>query len=82
MGYPMTYPRVIKRNHLVGGYSVEPNTYPAQRLIAGDLRRFEQDARDDRYGQQIADAAGVPLEIAQRVLTALFTDCGHTQEHR
>jgi hypothetical protein len=76
----MTYPRVINRNHLIGGYSVEPNTYPAQRLIAGDLRRFEQDARDNRYGQQIADAAGVPLEVAQRVLTALFTDCGHTQE--
>lgn len=76
----MTYPRVIDRNHLAGGYSIESNDHPAQRLIAGDLRRFEQDARDDNYGQQIADAAGVSLEIAQRVLKALFTDCGRTHE--
>jgi hypothetical protein len=88
MGYPMTYQRVINRNHLRGDYAwfhkhrIEDQVACHEQcinpspLIAGDLRRLEQDSRDGQYGKQIAEAAGVSPEVAVAVLTAFFTDCG------
>ena len=60
MGYPMTYPRLLERNSLLGNYTrardywnsdIEPGSYYGNnlgmsvlRMISGDLRRLEQDA--------------------------------------
>jgi len=60
MGYPMTYSRVLERNHLLGNYTrardtwnseMEPGSFdttntvmPRLRMLSGDLRRLEQDA--------------------------------------
>lgn len=69
MRYPMTYGRVIQRNHLAGGYDA---TDPLG-LIKGDLRRLESDAVDTgTYTQQIADDAGVDVPTAVAVLRAFF----------
>lgn len=70
----MTWPRLVGRNRLLGDYG---NTETrAAGLIAGDMRRLEQDSRDDRYGVTLASAAGVTPEQARAVLDAFFTDAG------
>lgn len=69
MGYPMTWKRLVNRNGLTGDY--DPGN-PPKALISGDMRRLEIDSRDDRYGQEIANAAGVSLDVARRVLNAFF----------
>lgn len=51
-------------------------------MIAGDLRRLEADSRDGGYAcQRIAAAAGVEIEIVQRVLTAFFEDAPRLAPH-
>lgn len=72
MGYPMTWPRFIGRNHLQGDY--DGPDVAGRAVIAGDARRLEQDSRDHRYGAQIAEKAGVTQEQAYAVLTAFFND--------
>lgn len=70
MGYPMTWPRVLDRNRLRGGYEVGP--------AAGDLRRLEDDQRDEYFLAKYADHAGITPEQALAVLDALFTDFGNS----
>lgn len=78
MGYPMTYPRVVLRNGLNGSYSgtLADEGAPWKRMIAGDLRRLEQDATDDLHIARFAKAAGISKPKARAVLQAFFTDCG------
>lgn len=72
MGYPMTWPRLVGRSHLQGDYDATPLG-----LIKGDMRRLEQDSRDEHYGRHIAEAAGVEPEVARRVLDVFFNDVPH-----
>jgi hypothetical protein len=75
MGYPMTYARVVGRNGLNGpGYNhttSEPLT-PAQAterqvksMIRGDMRRLEQDSRDEHHLKLYAEHAGITVEQAK-----------------
>lgn len=64
MGYPMSYGRVVNRNGLTGGYDAG--------LIQGDLRRLEDDQRDDRHLEEYAAAAGITPAQAKLVLDAFF----------
>jgi hypothetical protein len=75
MGYPMSYRRVVNRNSLHGGYD-GPNLTGALRLIAGDLRRLEQDQRDPDRLAFYASAAGITPDQACKVLDAFFGDKG------
>jgi len=103
MGYPMTYRRVINRNHLAeGGYDVarggephrefrivpdaqerlevwqtlarsaydELNRMIDQRnFLIGDLRRLEEDARDEQaIASYIAQRTGVDVDTVAAVL--------------
>lgn len=79
MGYPMTYRRVVRRNHLEGSYTHHGPTNPAtpeleRGLIAGDLRRLEADSRDDRHLKEYAASAGITPEQAKKLLDAFFGD--------
>lgn len=49
-------------------------TWAAQRLVAGDLRRLEQDQRDPRHLEIYAKRAGVTPEQAKAVLDAFFDE--------
>lgn len=87
MGYPMTYRRVVNRNMLNGGYGHNPGRQPtaaypdpqAQKpqraevaMIAGDLRRLEQDQRDDRHLMLYASKTGLSEAQVLHVLDLFF----------
>jgi len=75
MGYPMTYPRVVMRNGLQGDYSDSgPGPQFSRTLLAGDMRRLEEDQRDARHIARYAEYAGVSKPKAAKVLEAFFTD--------
>ena len=42
-------------------------------MIAGDLRRLEEDQRDEWHLEQYAQCAEISVDQARRVLDALFT---------
>ncbi len=69
MGYPMSYDRVVNRNHLNGDY--EEGDF-GDRLIAGDLRRLELDSRDEAHLLGYARAAGTTIKQAKRLLDLFF----------
>jgi hypothetical protein len=71
MGYPMTWVRIIGRNHLHGDYT---DADDGRRLIAGDMRRLERDSRDDAHIRGYAKAAGCTKKQAKAVLDRFF-DC-------
>jgi len=83
----MTYKRVVNRNMLNGGYGHNPESVPtaaypepqAQKpqkpevaLISGDLRRLEQDQRDDRHLAEYAKRTGLTQAQVLHVLDLLF----------
>lgn len=78
MGYPMSYARVVGRNRLDG----EGYTHPCpmagetadsiRSMIRGDMRRLEEDVRDEHHLQEYADVAGVTIEQAKKVLDHFF----------
>jgi len=76
MGYPMTYSRFVKRNLLEGDYDPEAGQKPLQfdprPILRGDLRRLEQDQRDDRHLAEYAKVAGITPEQAKAVLDHFF----------
>lgn len=72
MGYPMTYPRVVNRNGLLGNYTESRG----DKLTAGDLRRLELDQRDENHLRLYAEHAKITEHQAWLVLTAFFTDFG------
>ena len=82
MGYPMTYQRIVKRNRLEGGYETPnpPGNMPMAHigidaqfgLIRGDLRRLEEDQRDESHLRQYSTCAGCTAEQAKVVLDAFF----------
>lgn len=74
MGYPMTYPRIVNRNHLQGDYGNNPGQPEkgSLDLIRGDLRRLEKDQRDDSHVQAYSKAAGITAEQARRMLDLFF----------
>lgn len=71
MGWPMTYARVINRNGLTGNYTETPDYMGDKRLIAGDLRRLEQDTLDRWHVSMYAKEAGI-TEDQVRLLFMLF----------
>lgn len=77
MGYPMSYPRVVHRNGLIGNYE---SAMTPQRAIAGDLRRLEQDQRDPAHLERYAAVASITPAQAKAVLDALFTAFGDYPE--
>lgn len=88
MGYPMSWPRVVRRNQLDGNYdhratamklSEDGRQYvpvdpeaSARSLIAGDMRRLEADSRDEAHLARYAEIAGITPEQAKAVLDAFF----------
>lgn len=62
----MTYQRVIKRNRLEGHY--ESGGLELRPAIAGDLRRFEIDTRDDWHVQDLATRSGATPEQVKLIL--------------
>lgn len=78
MGYPMTYRRVIERNHLQGGYfklkegETLAGALPVIPCIAGDLRRLEQDQRDEQHLAEYAEASGATVEQVKKILDLFF----------
>lgn len=88
MGYPMTYARVVGRNGLHGpGYShTDPKTGTVnvsveeyvRSMIRGDMRRLEEDQRDENHLKKYADHAGITPEQAKKVLDLFFLEdyCG------
>jgi hypothetical protein len=76
MGYPMSYDRLVHRNHLSGDYEGTP--YPdscSPTLVAGDMRRLEADSRDEQHLKMYAEHAGITVEQVKKVLDAFFA--GH-----
>ena len=78
MGYPMTYKRVVERNRLTGdGYnhpgSAAGETPDSLRsILKGDMRRLEQDQRDEAHLKMYASHAGISTEQARTVLDLFF----------
>lgn len=95
MGYPMTYDRVLNRNHLLGNYThswdanrvmidawFEKQTNDCIKMMSGDLRRLENDAVDGGwYTQQIAQESNTDIDTVQRVLRAFFKDAPRWPPH-
>jgi hypothetical protein len=76
MGYPMTYGRVVSRNHLSGDYHgvwQDDREKQALSLIRGDLRRLERDQRDEHHLKAYAEHAGITPEQAKKVLDRFFS---------
>jgi len=73
MSYPMTYQRVIKRNHLRDEFT-DPRWGNAtdRQNISYDLQRLEVDQRDDEHLRKYAALAGVSVEQVKIILDALF----------
>jgi hypothetical protein len=70
MGYPMDYGRVVNRNGLQGDYGSKHAT--ELNCIRGDLRRLEDDQRDENHLPRYARYAGITEEQAKKVLDAFF----------
>jgi hypothetical protein len=75
-GYPMTWQRVVMRNHLEGDYDERPKDgvigVGLLGLIRGDLRRLEKDQRDDAHLKRYAEMAAIsPIQV-KIVLDAFF----------
>lgn len=76
-GYPMSYPRVVMRNGLSGNYRGSGDTEEKVRaMIAGDMRRLEQDVLDDRHIERYAAHVNISRRKARKILEAFFTDFG------
>jgi len=85
MGYPMTYWRVLWRNGLTGEYQHTANpagTEDGRGMIRGDLRRLEQDQRDDLHLRKYADRAGITPAQVKVVLDLLFDGEGYERAQR
>jgi hypothetical protein len=82
MGYPMSYARVVGRNQLGGeGYNhTDPKTgavnvdngEAVRSMVRGDMRRLEQDTRDERHLQMYAEHAGITIEQAKKLFDKFF----------
>lgn len=72
MGYPMSYGRVVSRNHLRGGYGESPGKTCSPSMIAGDLRRLEQDQRDEFQIKDYAARVGITEAQVKAVLDIFF----------
>lgn len=78
MGYPMTFQRVVNRNGLKdGSYEYPPSMWfgdaeglrKRAMLLAGDLRRLENDALDEQaICGHIADRTGIDRDTVAAVL--------------
>lgn len=75
----MSYPRVVSRNGLTGSYAGTPGDKDAEwkRMIAGDMRRLEQDSTDDHHVEKFVVASGAEPGQVRKMLTAFFTDFGY-----
>lgn len=69
MGYPMTYERIVKKNSLEG---IPRDDREISGNIMADLRRLEQDQRDDFHLDRYARLAGVTTEQVKLILDAFF----------
>lgn len=69
MGYPMSYDRVVNRNHLTDDYSTGPE---GNRLICGDLRRLEKDTQDEIHIRSYAAAIGATEDQVRMLFTLFF----------
>src|SRR5687768_17107454 len=78
MGYPMTWKRLVNRNHLQDSYDGQPTyddpLHDARRRIAGDMRRIEADMRDNQFLCMFALHAGITEDQVKLVLDAFFED--------
>ena len=78
MGYPMSYARVVGRNRLDGEGYTDPcpmsgeTPESVRSMIRGDMRRLEQDVRDERHLQEFAEVAGITPEQVKKVLDHFF----------
>ena len=84
MGYPMSWRRLVNRNGLNGGYqhSELPNQNAhGSRLIAGDMRRLEEDSRDEAHLKWVAEIASITPEQAKLVLDWFFRDNWPNSDH-
>lgn len=78
----MRYARMVGRNGLYGpgyeGTTSEPMTpaeaavRQAKSMIRGDMRRMEQDQRDEQHLKAYAEHAGITVEQAKAVLDLFF----------
>ena len=76
MGYPMSYPRMVGRGDLGGDYTTD-RTVPGlpkvnREMVAGDLRRLENDQRDDRHLAKYALRTGLTSMEVRSVLDLFF----------
>jgi hypothetical protein len=78
MGYPMTYRRVVERNHLEGDYmqlekgQTWTGSLPPISGIRGDLRRLERDQRDEPHLSNYAQKSGATMEQVKIILDMFF----------
>ena len=74
MGYPMTYSRLISRNRLGGDYVCcdEKGNANVKGLIAGDMRRLENDQRDLFHLEYYSKLTGISKPKIKKVLDAFF----------
>jgi hypothetical protein len=80
----MTYSRLVGRNRLNGpGYAhTDPKTglvdvspeEVVRSMIRGDMRRMEQDQRDEHHLKLYAEHAGITVEQARAVLDLFFKE--------
>lgn len=80
MGYPMTYRRVVERNHLKGDYQGTlkagesiAGSLPITWAIAGDLRRLEHDQQDAEHLAKYSNASGATVEQVKKIFDLFFT---------
>ncbi len=71
MGYPMTWKRVIGRNHLS---DYETNGYDStdEGSLKGDLNRLQQNTLDEAHVKAYAKASGATEEQVQRIFELFF----------
>lgn len=70
MGYPMSWRRLVSRNNLGGDYCTPHDPW---HLIAGDMRRLENDSRDNEHLHAFAVLGDCTPAQAKAVLDAFFT---------
>ena len=68
MGYPMAYKRLLGRSNLEG---IPFERDPFGNIVA-DLRRLEEDQRDDFHLDRYARLAGVTTQQVKLILDAFF----------
>jgi hypothetical protein len=68
MGYPMSYDRVVNRNHLQGDYEAKDPLG----LIKGDLRRLEKDTQDDDHIRSYAHHSGATEDQVRLIFKMFF----------